>query len=218
MPITKYIFNIHKNTFNTTTPVWYNTIILNTVASLWKGRRLRIEGISWDFIMYGGTGSVPGYDPQMYGGQQVQWMLYVEPDNTQGIGFPPTGDNQLQARPEYCIARGQLAVDKAPDSDDRIDYPDYAVVGGAIAGAVTLVAGTGGPVALSLDYLMDTTDSWIMRYSGAPTVFRDKGKTKIRRIIQKDGALIWSANFFNFNASSNTGNVLRGVIQLWIRY
>ena len=64
------------------------------------------------------------------------------------IASDHAGFEQKQALVDYLAAQGHDVIDRGPDTDDRVDYPDYAelvardVAGGAAERGV-LVCGTG---------------------------------------------------------------------------
>ena len=64
------------------------------------------------------------------------------------IASDHAGFEQKQALAGYLAAQGHDVIDRGPDNDDRVDYPDYAalvahdVAGGAAERGV-LVCGTG---------------------------------------------------------------------------
>ena len=64
------------------------------------------------------------------------------------IASDHAGFEQKQALVDYLAAKGHDVIDRGPDTDDRVDYPDYAalvardVAGGAAERGV-LVCGTG---------------------------------------------------------------------------
>ena len=43
------------------------------------------------------------------------------------IGSDHAGFEQKQALVDYLVGKGYDVIDRGPDSDDRVDYPDYAV-------------------------------------------------------------------------------------------
>ena len=64
------------------------------------------------------------------------------------IASDHAGFEQKQGLVDYLVAQGHDVIDRGPDSDERVDYPDYAalvardVAGGAAERGV-LVCGTG---------------------------------------------------------------------------
>ena len=63
---------------------------------------------------------------------------------------------QKQALVDYLLGKGIEVIDRGPDSDDRVDYPDYAVpVARDVAEGATdygvLVCGTGIGMAMAAD-------------------------------------------------------------------
>lgn len=72
------------------------------------------------------------------------------------IGSDHAGFEQKQLLVDYLVSLGHDVIDEGPDSDDRVDYPDYAVaVANAVAGGSAdrgvLVCGTGIGMALAAD-------------------------------------------------------------------
>lgn len=72
------------------------------------------------------------------------------------IGSDHAGFEQKQALVDYLVGKGYDVIDRGPDSDDRVDYPDFAVpVAQDVAdGAVdygVLVCGTGIGMAMAAD-------------------------------------------------------------------
>lgn len=72
------------------------------------------------------------------------------------IGSDHAGFEQKQALVDYLLGKGIEVVDRGPDSDDRVDYPDYAapvardVADGTVDFGV-LVCGTGIGMAMAAD-------------------------------------------------------------------
>lgn len=72
------------------------------------------------------------------------------------IGSDHAGFEQKQALVDYLVGKGYDVIDRGPDSDDRVDYPDFAVpvaqdaAGGAVDYGV-LVCGTGIGMAMAAD-------------------------------------------------------------------
>ena len=72
------------------------------------------------------------------------------------IASDHAGFEQKQQLVDYLVSRGHDVADRGPDSDDRVDYPDYAVL---VAGDVAegradrgvLVCGTGIGMAMAAD-------------------------------------------------------------------
>lgn len=72
------------------------------------------------------------------------------------IASDHAGFEQKQQLVDYLVFRGHDVADRGPDSDDRVDYPDYAVL---VAGDVAegradrgvLVCGTGIGMAMAAD-------------------------------------------------------------------
>ena len=70
------------------------------------------------------------------------------------IASDHAGFEQKQALVDYLAAQGHDVIDRGPDTDDRVDYPDYAelvardVAGGAAERGV-LVCGTGIGMAIA---------------------------------------------------------------------
>ncbi|MBX9033777.1 ribose 5-phosphate isomerase B [Gordonibacter massiliensis (ex Traore et al. 2017)] len=64
------------------------------------------------------------------------------------IASDHAGFEQKQALVDYLASQGHAVIDRGPDNDDRVDYPDYAelvardVAGGSVERGV-LVCGTG---------------------------------------------------------------------------
>lgn len=72
------------------------------------------------------------------------------------IGSDHAGFEQKQALVDYLVGKGYDVIDRGPDSDDRVDYPDFAVpvAQDAADGAVdygVLVCGTGIGMAMAAD-------------------------------------------------------------------
>lgn len=72
------------------------------------------------------------------------------------IGSDHAGFEQKQALVEYLREEGHEVIDRGPDSDDRVDYPDYAEavahdVSDGTADRGVLVCGTGIGMALAAD-------------------------------------------------------------------
>ncbi|MVX61181.1 ribose 5-phosphate isomerase B [Enterorhabdus mucosicola] len=72
------------------------------------------------------------------------------------IGSDHAGFEQKQALVDYLLGKGIEVVDRGPDSDDRVDYPDYAApVARDVAEGATdygvLVCGTGIGMAMAAD-------------------------------------------------------------------
>ena len=72
------------------------------------------------------------------------------------IGSVHAGFEQKQALVDYLLGKGIEVIDRGPDSDDRVDYPDYAVpVARDVAEGATdygvLVCGTGIGMAMAAD-------------------------------------------------------------------
>ena len=71
------------------------------------------------------------------------------------IASDHAGFEQKQQLVDYLVSRGHDVADRGPDSDDRVDYPDYAVL---VAGDVAegradrgvLVCGTGIGMAMAV--------------------------------------------------------------------
>ena len=64
------------------------------------------------------------------------------------IASDHAGFDQKQALVDYLVGQGYDVIDRGPDSDDRVDYPDYAAavahdVSGGTADRGVLVCGTG---------------------------------------------------------------------------
>ena len=72
------------------------------------------------------------------------------------IGSDHAGFEQKQALVDYLAGEGYEVIDRGPDSDDRVDYPDYAAavahdVSNGTADRGVLVCGTGIGMALAAD-------------------------------------------------------------------
>ena len=70
------------------------------------------------------------------------------------IGSDQAGFEQKQLLAEYLRSKGYEVIDRGPDSDDRVDYPDYAALVGkdVSEGACdrgVLVCGTGIGMAIA---------------------------------------------------------------------
>lgn len=64
------------------------------------------------------------------------------------IGSDHAGFEQKQALVDYLMGKGYDVIDRGPDNDDRVDYPDYAApvahdVADGVAERGVLVCGTG---------------------------------------------------------------------------
>ena len=65
------------------------------------------------------------------------------------IGSDHAGFEQKQALVDYLVGKGYDVIDRGPDNDDRVDYPDYAApvahdVADGVAERGVLGAFTGG--------------------------------------------------------------------------
>ena len=72
------------------------------------------------------------------------------------IGSDHAGFEQKQALVDYLVGKGYDVIDRGPDSDDRVDYPDYASpvahdVADGTADRGVLVCGTGIGMAMATD-------------------------------------------------------------------
>lgn len=72
------------------------------------------------------------------------------------IGSDHAGFEQKQALVDYLVGKGYDVIDRGPDSDDRVDYPDFAVpvaqdVAGDAVDYGVLVCGTGIGMAMAAD-------------------------------------------------------------------
>lgn len=72
------------------------------------------------------------------------------------IASDHAGFDQKQALVDYLVGQGYDVIDRGPDGDDRVDYPDYAAavahdVSGGTADRGVLVCGTGIGMALAAD-------------------------------------------------------------------
>ena len=72
------------------------------------------------------------------------------------IASDHAGFEQKQQLVDYLVAKGHQVIDQGPDTDDRVDYPDYAakVANDVASGAAdrgVLVCGTGIGMALAAD-------------------------------------------------------------------
>ncbi len=70
------------------------------------------------------------------------------------IGSDHAGFEQKQLLAEYLRSKGYEVIDRGPDSDDRVDYPDYAALVGKDVSEGTcdrgvLVCGTGIGMAIA---------------------------------------------------------------------
>ena len=73
------------------------------------------------------------------------------------IGSDHAGFEQKQALVDYLVGKGYDVIDRGPDSDDRVDYPDYASpvahdVADGTADRGVLVCGTGIGMALCREH------------------------------------------------------------------
>lgn len=76
------------------------------------------------------------------------------------IASDHAGFDQKQALVEYLIATGHDVIDCGPDSDARVDYPDYAAlvahdVADGLAERGVLVCGTGIGMAIAANKIND---------------------------------------------------------------
>ena len=72
------------------------------------------------------------------------------------IASDHAGFEQKQQLVDYLVAKGHQVIDQGPDTDDRVDYPDYAakVANDVASGAAdrgVLVCGTGIGMAMAAD-------------------------------------------------------------------
>lgn len=72
------------------------------------------------------------------------------------IASDHAGFEQKQQLRDYLIEAGYDVIDRGPDTDDRVDYPDYAAkvahdVSDGLANRGVLVCGTGIGMALAAD-------------------------------------------------------------------
>lgn len=72
------------------------------------------------------------------------------------IASDHAGFEQKQQLVDYLLSLGHDVIDEGPDSDERVDYPDFAVrvandVAGGLADRGVLVCGTGIGMALAAD-------------------------------------------------------------------
>ena len=72
------------------------------------------------------------------------------------IASDHAGFEQKQQLVDYLVAKGHQVIDQGPDTDDRVDYPDYAakVANDVASGAAdrgVLVCGTGIGMALAAE-------------------------------------------------------------------
>ena len=72
------------------------------------------------------------------------------------IASDHAGFEQKQQLVDYLVAKGHQVIDQGPDTDDRVDYPDYAAkvdndVASGAADRGVLVCGTGIGMALAAD-------------------------------------------------------------------
>ena len=72
------------------------------------------------------------------------------------IGSDHAGFEQKQALVDYLVGKGYDVIDRGPDNDDRVDYPDYAApvahdVADGTAERGVLVCGTGIGMAVAAD-------------------------------------------------------------------
>ena len=75
------------------------------------------------------------------------------------IGSDHAGFEQKQELAAYLREQGYDVIDRGPDSDDRVDYPDYAAavahdVSNGVADRGVLVCGTGIGMALAADKIV----------------------------------------------------------------
>lgn len=84
------------------------------------------------------------------------------------IASDHAGFDQKQELIRYLVEQGHEVIDCGPDSDDRVDYPDYAVavasqVASASADYGVLVCGTGIGMALAADKIAGIRAANIVR-------------------------------------------------------
>ncbi len=70
------------------------------------------------------------------------------------IASDHAGFEQKQALVDHLVAQGHEVIDRGPDTDDRVDYPDYAAfvsydVADGVADFGVLVCGTGIGMAIA---------------------------------------------------------------------
>ena len=74
------------------------------------------------------------------------------------IGSDHTGFEQKQALVDYLVGKGYDVIDRGPDNDDRVDYPDYAApvahdVADGVAERGVLVCGTGIGMSMTANHI-----------------------------------------------------------------
>ena len=87
------------------------------------------------------------------------------------IGSDHAGFEQKQELAAYLKEQGFEVIDRGPDSDDRVDYPDYAAavahdVSNGVADRGVLVCGTGIGMALAADKIVGCRAANIITLSG----------------------------------------------------
>ena len=78
------------------------------------------------------------------------------------LGSDHAGFEQKDALAAFLVDEGHDVVDRGPENDDRVDYPDYALrvardVAEGAADYGILVCGTGIGMALSLIHISEPT-------------------------------------------------------------
>lgn len=76
------------------------------------------------------------------------------------LGADHAGFEQKNQLADFLIEQGYDVIDRGPDSDDRVDYPDYALrvardVADGVAEYGVLVCGTGIGMAMTADKVPD---------------------------------------------------------------
>ena len=76
------------------------------------------------------------------------------------IASDHAGFEQKQQLVDYLVGAGHDVIDRGPDCDDRVDYPDYAAkvardVAGGLAERGVLVCGTGIGMAIAANKVHD---------------------------------------------------------------
>ena len=74
------------------------------------------------------------------------------------IGSDHAGFEQKQSLVDYLVGKGYDVIDRGPDNDDRVDYPDYAApvahdVADGVAERGVLVCGTGIGMSMTANHI-----------------------------------------------------------------
>jgi len=155
----------------------------------------------------------------LYGGQQVAIMIYIERNPTAAAIGPSTIDGSIVFEPtQDLLAYDFLAVDKGPRRTQQNDFPDYAIDGTILVGPVAAPAGTGtaGPWAVTLAAATD--EILEIEEFGGTTVSTCEGKYSTRRKFNMGDRLIfWATPLLNTSLpTAHSGHRLFGSIEFFI--